>query len=70
MRILVIGDLHGQKPRIHFKDFDCIIQVGDVCSDKEFRPYYNKWFQLLKKDRNTEIDVEDLIIKDIGKKKD
>ncbi|MCH8945541.1 MAG: metallophosphoesterase [Nanoarchaeota archaeon] len=33
MKILVVGDLHGQKPKIHFKDFDAIIAPGDFCSD-------------------------------------
>ena len=46
MKILVIGDLHGRKPKIHFKDFDCVIQVGDVCDDSKFRPYIKKWFKL------------------------
>lgn len=68
MRILVIGDLHGQKPRIHFKNFDCIIQVGDVCSDKEFRLYINKWFNLLKSSKEVDISVDDLIINSIGKR--
>jgi len=33
MKILVVGDLHGQKPIIHFKDFDAMIAPGDFCSD-------------------------------------
>lgn len=33
MRILIVGDLHGKKPKIHFKDFDYIIAPGDFCSD-------------------------------------
>ena len=33
MKILVVGDLHGNKPKIHFKDFDVIIAPGDFCSD-------------------------------------
>jgi aspartyl-tRNA synthetase len=33
MRFLVVGDLHGNKPNIHFKDFDAIIAPGDFCSD-------------------------------------
>lgn len=39
MKILVIGDLHGQMPKIHFKEFDAIICVGDFCSDKNIRRY-------------------------------
>lgn len=28
MKLLIIGDLHGNKPKIHFKDFDAIIAPG------------------------------------------
>lgn len=56
VKILVIGDLHGKMPRIHFKDFDCIVCVGDVCSDKFLRPYYKKFFKLVKK-----VGVEEII---------
>lgn len=38
-KILIIGDLHGNKPKIHFKDFDYIIAPGDICSDKYQRKY-------------------------------
>lgn len=68
MKILAIGDLHGRKPKIHFKDFDCIVQVGDVCDDKEFRPYIKKWFDALKKDRENTPSVDEFIIQKIGKK--
>ena len=53
MKILVIGDLHGRKPVIRFKDFDCIIQVGDLADDSKFLPYIKGWFQLLKKPENS-----------------
>jgi len=33
VKFLIIGDLHGNKPIIHFKDFDAIIAPGDFCSD-------------------------------------
>jgi len=33
MKFLIIGDLHGNKPQIHFKDFDAVIAPGDFCSD-------------------------------------
>jgi len=32
-KFLIIGDLHGNKPNIYFKDFDAIIAPGDFCSD-------------------------------------
>ncbi len=68
MKILVIGDLHGQKPRIHSKDFDCIIQVGDICDDSGFRPYIKKWFAAIKKDRKNAKSDDKFIIDEIGKK--
>lgn len=37
MKFLLIGDLHGQNPNIHFKDFDAIIAPGDFCSSDEIR---------------------------------
>lgn len=48
MKILVIGDLHGRKPVIKDKDFDAIIQVGDVCDDRELAPLTKGWFKYLK----------------------
>jgi len=33
MRYLIVGDLHGQMPLIHYKGFDAIIAPGDFCSD-------------------------------------
>lgn len=67
MKILVIGDLHGRKPKIHFKDFDCIIQVGDFCDDSKFRPYIQKWFKALKKDRENTPSADAFIINKVGK---
>lgn len=31
MKILVIGDCHGQKPEIPEEDFDLVLAVGDIC---------------------------------------
>jgi len=45
MKFLIIGDLHGHKPKIYFKDFDAIIAPGDFCSSDEIRKYK---FQTLK----------------------
>jgi len=39
MKILVIGDLHGKIPKMHFKEFDAIIAPGDFCLDKDIRKY-------------------------------
>ncbi len=68
MKILIIGDLHGRKPRIHFKEFDCIIQVGDVCDDRSFRPYLKKWFNSMKKDKDNALSDDNFIIDEIGEK--
>jgi len=60
MKILIIGDLHGLTPKIHFKEFDAIIVPGDFCLDKEIRKYvmmsykafianpvdYKEWWEL------------------------
>lgn len=54
MKLLIIGDLHGNKPNIHFKDFDAIIAPGDFCSDKHLRPLYLKWFQYVNTNKDTE----------------
>jgi Icc-related predicted phosphoesterase len=35
MKILIIGDLHGQTPKINFADFEAILSVGDIC-DTDF----------------------------------
>jgi len=40
MKILVLGDLHGQIPKIHFKKFDAIICTGDVCASKYILKYF------------------------------
>lgn len=33
MKVLVVGDLHGNRPNIYFDGFDAIIAPGDFCSD-------------------------------------
>jgi len=66
MKILLIGDLHGRKPLIRFKEFDCIVQIGDVCDDRGFRPYYKKWFRNLQKGNSSE-SVDQLMLKDIDR---
>ena len=38
MKFLVIGDLHGQLPRVPDVEFDAIIAPGDVCSDQGIKP--------------------------------
>jgi len=55
MRFLIIGDLHGNKPNIHFTEFDAIVAPGDFCSDA-VRKYAFKaqregtiWYKLIGK---------------------
>ncbi|MCD6274831.1 MAG: metallophosphoesterase [Candidatus Aenigmarchaeota archaeon] len=55
IKVLVVGDLHGNKPNIYFKDFDAIIAPGDFCSDSP-RKYM---FQALRKKlKNPECKTE------------
>jgi Icc-related predicted phosphoesterase len=72
VKFLIIGDLHGRKPRIHFKDFDAIIAPGDFCDDREIIPFSKKWGVHVKKARannETVLHYDDFIIKQIGKTK-
>jgi len=64
MKFLIIGDLHGKKPHIYYKDFDAILAVGDFCSTK-FRKYMFKVIENKLKNPNYKKDWYDLI----GKKK-
>lgn len=68
MKFLIIGDLHGKKPKIHFKDFDAIIVPGDICSDKGMRQQINLWKKHIKKTKET-ITSDEFIINSIGIKK-
>jgi len=61
MKILAIGDLHGRKPVIKFRDFDAIIVVGDVCSDNDIAPLYRKWFRHLKKLEDDALNLEEFL---------
>lgn len=69
MRFLIVGDLHGQIPKIHFKDFDAIIAPGDFCSDEFVRPYYKKYFALLKKGRRNVPSQDEFFRQELGDKK-
>ncbi len=68
MKILVVGDLHGVKPQIHFEDFDCIVQVGDVCDDSKIAPLYKKYFEILKEDSDFILDADEFFIGEVGKR--
>ncbi len=51
MKFLIIGDLHGKKPKIYRKQFDAIIAPGDFCSDETVK-YWHQWFKEVKKNPN------------------
>lgn len=69
MRILVLGDLHGQKPEIHFDSFDAIMAPGDFCPYDKIREYAfkaikkrlenpetrTKWYDISGKKRTREL---------------
>lgn len=69
MKILIVGDLHGRKPVIKFKDFDAIIMVGDVCDDRELAPLYRKFFRFVKDNPNAGIGMDEFFIRQVGKRK-
>lgn len=49
MKFLIFGDLHGQIPNVHFKDYDAIITPGDFCSSGGKEGLIRKYmFQVLK----------------------
>ena len=65
-KYLIVGDLHGNKPKIHYKNFDAIIAPGDFCSDKP-RKYM---FQALKeqlKNPDSKITWQELVGKEEAK---
>ncbi len=66
MKFLIIGDLHGKKPKIKVKDFDYVIVPGDVCSDNHFRPIWKKYFKyynLCEKKETIPLDLDTFIKK-------
>lgn len=53
MKILAIGDLHGELSekllkKLKKENFDLVMGVGDYAGVEEFRPYFKKFFKLLK----------------------
>lgn len=55
MKFLVVGDLHGSVPKLHFKDYNAIIAPGDFCSD-ETRKYKFQAIEKSRKKDNTEFE--------------
>lgn len=59
MKYLIVGDLHGNVPKVHYKKFDAIIAPGDFCSDSA-RKYM---FQAVKerlRDKDSKINWYDI----------
>ncbi len=63
MKFLLIGDLHGQKPKLKTKDFDAIIAPGDFCSDK-IRKYYFQAMKKQQKNPTKKISLDQFISKE------
>lgn len=53
VKFLVLGDLHGEKPKFLIDDFDAIIATGDICSD-DIVKYIRIWL----KKRNEDLDYD------------
>jgi Icc-related predicted phosphoesterase len=67
-KFLIIGDLHGNKPKIHFKDFDAIITSGDFCSADEIRKYSFRALKERLQNPSSKIKWYDLIDKKEARK--
>jgi len=59
MKFLIFGDLHGNIPKVHYKNFDAVITPGDFCSDDARKYMFLALKENLKK--NSRIDWYDLI---------
>ena len=74
LKILILGDLHGDQVKLYFKDFDAIILPGDICGDSpklfHFESLRDKlagkkqrpWFEICGKEK-AKIMVEEDIAK-------
>jgi len=62
MKILVVGDLHGEKPVIITRDFDCIVCVGDFCDDKKISKLYKAWFSYIRDNSEDILDIDEFFL--------
>lgn len=60
VKFLIVGDLHGDVPTLHFKNFDAIICPGDICGD-DIRPYVKELMRIKSKNPLDETTIEDLL---------
>jgi Icc-related predicted phosphoesterase len=68
MKYLIIPDLHGQKPRIHFKGFEAIIAPGDFCDTGRLTEYAFAVLERRKKDPHYKGNWYDIAGKSEAKK--
>ena len=68
VKLLLIPDLHGHKPFIPKVEFDAIVCIGDICSDKGRRKLTKEWFKYIEKNPDKKISDDAFIINKIGKK--
>src|SRR3989338_10560196 len=59
MKFLIVGDLHGNMPKIHYKNFDAVIAPGDFCSDA-VRKYMFKALKLWMENPKERLEWYDL----------
>ncbi len=69
MKLLLVPDLHGRKPLIPKEDFDAIVCIGDICSDKQRRKLEKEWMVFLEKNPTKTLSDDEYIVKKIGKRK-
>jgi Icc-related predicted phosphoesterase len=67
MKFLIVGDLHGKKPHIYFKDFDAIIAPGDFCSDAPRKYMFQELREKLR-NPNSKAKWYDLVGKRLARK--
>ncbi len=65
VKFLILGDLHGRKPKLHFKDFDAIITPGDFCPIDYIRKLMFEVIREKQKDPDSKLEWYELC----GKKK-
>jgi len=67
VKFLIIGDLHGNIPKINYKDIDAIIAPGDFCSDNP-RKYMFEAMRKNLQDSNYKSEWYDIVGKAKAKK--
>ena len=60
VKFLLIGDLHGQMPLLHFKNVDAIIAPGDFCSDAA-KKYMFEAIRMHQKDPKSKVKWYDIV---------